>query len=105
MSVVKHSANGVEKYIGMDVHRDSTTVVVLDARGKLLMEVTVKTEASVLLDFLRGLSGTPRRFAHPSRPAAAFATGPQIVLASGTALVRPTRPVVTQFCSGGKSAP
>lgn len=58
MNVLKHIANRVLKYIGMDVHRDSTTVVVLDARGKVLMQVTLKTEASVLLDFIRGLSGT-----------------------------------------------
>ena len=58
MNVVKHSANGAEKYIGMDAHRDSTTAVVLDPHGKLLMEVTLRTEASALLDFVRGLSGT-----------------------------------------------
>jgi transposase len=58
MNVSKHSASRFVKYIGMDVHRDSTTVVVLDGQGKLQMQVTLRTEASVLLDFLRGLSGT-----------------------------------------------
>ena len=38
----------------MDVLRDSTTVVVLGAQGKLLMQVTPRTEASVVLDFMRG---------------------------------------------------
>ena len=33
-------------------------MVVLDAQGKLLMQVTLRTEASVLLDFIRGLSAT-----------------------------------------------
>ena len=46
------------KYIGMDVHRDSTTVVVLDAQGKELMEVTLRTEATILVDFICGLRGT-----------------------------------------------
>jgi transposase len=58
MNVVKHIANRILKYIGMDVHRDSTTVVVLDAEGKVLMEVTLRTDATVLVDFIRGLSGT-----------------------------------------------
>jgi len=58
MNVVKHIVNRILKYIGMDVHRDSTTVVVLDSQGKVLMEVTLKTEATVLVDFIRGLSGT-----------------------------------------------
>lgn len=34
MNVLKHIANRVLKSIGLDVHRDSTTVVVLDARGR-----------------------------------------------------------------------
>jgi transposase len=42
----------------MDVHRDSTTAVVLDAQGKLVMQVILRTEACALVDFLRGLSGT-----------------------------------------------
>jgi len=58
MNVVKHIANQILKYIGMDVHRDSTTVVVLDVEGKVLMEVTLRTEATALVDFVRGLSGT-----------------------------------------------
>jgi transposase len=58
MNVVKHIANQILKYIGMDVHRDSTTVVVLDGEGKVLMEVTLRTEAAALVDFVRGLSGT-----------------------------------------------
>jgi hypothetical protein len=51
---LKHIAHQVLKYIGMDVLRDSTTVVVLGAQGKLLMQVTPRTEASVVLDFMRG---------------------------------------------------
>ena len=40
MNDSKHIANRVLKYIGMD------------ARGNLLMQVTLKTEARVLLDFM-----------------------------------------------------
>ena len=58
MKCVKDTAKRVFRYIGMDVHKDSTTAVVLDAQGKLVMRVTLRTEASTLVDFLRGLSGT-----------------------------------------------
>jgi len=46
------------KYIGMDVHVATSSIAVLDAHGKLLMEVTIATQAGALLDFIRGLSGT-----------------------------------------------
>ena len=46
------------KYIGMDVHVATISIAVLDANGKLIMEVTIATQAGALLDFIRGLSGT-----------------------------------------------
>jgi transposase len=46
------------KYIGMDVHLATISIAVLDAAGKLIMEVTIATQAGALLDFMRGLSGT-----------------------------------------------
>jgi len=46
------------KYIGIDVHVATSSIAVLDAQGKLLMEVTLATQAGALLDFIRGLSGT-----------------------------------------------
>src|SRR6202142_897534 len=46
------------KYIGMDVHLAKTSIAVLDANGKLTMEVTVGTQAGALRDFIRGVSGT-----------------------------------------------
>ena len=46
------------KYIGMDVHLATISIAVLDALGKMIMEVTIATEARALLDFIRGLSGT-----------------------------------------------
>lgn len=49
--------NGI-KYIGMDVHAATISIAVLDAGGKLMMEVTIATQAGALLDLLHGLSGT-----------------------------------------------
>lgn len=58
MKLGKDIAKRVLRYIGMDVHKDSTTAVVLDAQGKLVMQVTLRTEPAALVDFLRGRSGT-----------------------------------------------
>jgi len=33
------------KYIGMDVHKEATTIAVLDPSGKLVMESIVETKA------------------------------------------------------------
>jgi transposase len=57
MKLVKDIVNRVVRYIGMDVHKDSTTAVVLDAQGNRVMQVTLRTEGTVLVDFVRGLSG------------------------------------------------
>ncbi len=46
------------KYIGIDVHQASISIAVLDARGFLLMQSTIATQASTLLQFLNGLRGT-----------------------------------------------
>ena len=46
------------KYVGLDVHRDTISVAVLDADGKLVMQSVIATGSSTILDFLRGLRGT-----------------------------------------------
>src|ERR1700693_5011786 len=46
------------KYIGMDVHLATISMVVLKAAGKLMMEVTIATQAAAILDFIRGVNGT-----------------------------------------------
>ena len=46
------------KYIGLDVHLATISIAVLNGAGKLIMAVTLETQAAALLDFLRGLSGT-----------------------------------------------
>ncbi len=45
------------KYIGMDVHKAMTVIVVLDAAGKVLAQATIQTEAATMLAFIRGLEG------------------------------------------------
>src|SRR5947209_9529165 len=47
-----------EKYIGLDVHKATISVAVLDSRGKLVMESIVETKAATILDFFAGLRGT-----------------------------------------------
>ena len=46
------------KYVGLDVHRDTISVAVLNADGKLVMQSVISTRATTILDFLRGLRGT-----------------------------------------------
>src|SRR5215475_4931290 len=47
-----------EKYIGMDVHQATTSVAVMDAQGKLMMECLLETKAATIVEFIRGLHGT-----------------------------------------------
>jgi transposase len=46
------------KYVGLDVHRDTISVVVLDGDGKLVMQTILATHAAAILDFVGGLRGT-----------------------------------------------
>ena len=46
------------KYVGLDVHRDTISVAVLNAEGKLVMQSVIATHATAILDFLHGLRGT-----------------------------------------------
>jgi len=46
------------KYIGMDVHKEAISVAVLNSCGKLVIECTIETKASTILDFLKGLRGS-----------------------------------------------
>lgn len=45
------------KYVGMDVHKAITVIVVLDERGQFESRSQIKTKAEPLSDFFRGLSG------------------------------------------------
>ncbi len=45
------------KYIGMDVHKESILIAVMNAAGKRVMECVVETKASTILQFIHGLRG------------------------------------------------
>jgi len=44
-------------YVGLDVHKASICIAVLNAEGKLVMESVVETGAATILDFLKSLRG------------------------------------------------
>ena len=48
------------KYIGMDVHKESISIAVLNFAGKVVMECVIETKASTTLQFIHGLSGDAR---------------------------------------------
>jgi transposase len=45
------------KYIGMDVHKESISIAVRNAAGKVVMECVIETKASMILQFIDGLRG------------------------------------------------
>jgi len=45
------------KYMGMDVHKESISIAVMNAEGKLVMESIIETKASTILHFIQGLRG------------------------------------------------
>ena len=45
------------KYIGMDVHKESISIAVMNAAGKLVMECVIETKGSMILQFIDGLRG------------------------------------------------
>lgn len=46
------------RYIGLDVHRDTISVAVLDEQGRQLMQSVLATRAAAILDFIGGVRGT-----------------------------------------------
>ena len=46
------------KYIGMDVHKATTVITVLNAQGKVVQETIIETKAEAILDFIKGQRGT-----------------------------------------------
>ena len=46
------------KYIGMDVHQTSTSIVVLNASGRVLSSAVVETQGQTLVAFIQGQLGT-----------------------------------------------
>ena len=45
------------KYIGMDVHKESISIGVMNSSGKMVMECVIETKASMILQFVQGLRG------------------------------------------------
>jgi Transposase len=46
-----------KKYVGIDVHKESISIAVMNAAGKLVMECVIETKGSMLLQFIDGLRG------------------------------------------------
>ena len=46
-----------KKYIGMDVHKESISIAVMNGAGKIGMECVIETKASMILQFFDGLRG------------------------------------------------
>jgi hypothetical protein len=45
------------KYVGMEVHKAITEIVILNALGQIESRSQIKTKAENICDFFRGLSG------------------------------------------------
>src|ERR1700721_2690878 len=45
------------KYIGMDVHKESISIAVMNSVGKVVMGCVIETKASTILQFIQGLRG------------------------------------------------
>jgi len=46
------------KYVGLDVHKSTISIAVLNEEGKLIMESVIATTRDAILSFIQGLSGT-----------------------------------------------
>jgi hypothetical protein len=45
------------KYVGMDVHKETTTITVLNWSGKVVMESVIETKILTIVQFVQGLRG------------------------------------------------
>ena len=45
------------KYIGMDVHKESISIAVRNAAGKIVMESVIEAKTNMILEFIDGLRG------------------------------------------------
>ena len=50
----------MERFIGLDAHSKTCTLVVMSATGRKLREMVVETNGSALVDAVRGIAGTRR---------------------------------------------
>jgi len=45
------------KFVGMDVHKETISIAVMNSAGKLIMESIIETKAITILQFIQGLRG------------------------------------------------
>src|SRR2546425_6080648 len=45
------------KYIGMDVHKETISIAMINSSGKLVMESVLETKAATIMQFIQGLRG------------------------------------------------
>ncbi len=45
------------KYIGLDVHKETISIAVMNGDGKLVMESIIETKASTILQCIQGVRG------------------------------------------------
>jgi predicted NBD/HSP70 family sugar kinase len=45
------------KCIGIDVHKESISIAVMNGAGEIVMEYVIETKASMILQFIDGLRG------------------------------------------------
>jgi hypothetical protein len=45
------------KLVGMDVHKETIAIAVMNSAGKVIMESIIETKAVTILQFIRGLHG------------------------------------------------
>jgi hypothetical protein len=45
-----------KKYIGMDVHKESISIAVMNGAGKIVMECVIETKASMILQFIESIT-------------------------------------------------
>ncbi len=43
------------KFVGMDVHKETISIAVMNSAGKLIMESIIETKAITILQFILGL--------------------------------------------------
>ena len=66
------------KYVGMDVHKDTISIAVMNSAGKVVMESILETKAVTILQFIQGLRGnllSPLK-KEPGRPGCTIYSSP-----------------------------
>jgi len=48
------------KYIGMDVHKESISIAVMNSAGKIVMECVIETKANMICSLSMGCAATCR---------------------------------------------